>query len=467
MNLCIDSRKVRQGDTFFCIKGTTQDGHDYIEAAVDNGATTIIYQEELTVPERDGVDYIRVSDTVEALNDACNIFFEYPSKKLKMFGITGTNGKTTTASIISQIFSERELCGYVGTINTHLGNKVIAPSLTTPDPITLNNILSHMYDDGAKAVVLEVSAHGLTQGRVDAIDFDYAIFTNFTHDHLDYYGTMDNYFRAKTLLFKDLKPEAVAILNSDSDTLAALSSCCKCNIVTYGIDSPADYRATDISFRTDSTAFNIEYKGNKYAVDTNLTAKYNVYNFIAAAAAMHEAGMSLEDISARSSNIEQIPGRQQSVNAGQNYDVIVDYAHTPDGYEQVLSFLRQVLDEKKKRLITVCGAPGGRDHTKRAELASISEKYSDKVIITTYDIRDEEPSDIVAQLRAGITDESRCKCFTDRIEAISAAVNSANEGDCVVILGKGVEDFMHIGDRQVPYAGDDKVAYDSILKRNK
>lgn len=465
MMLCTDSRKVQPGDTFFCIKGTTKDGHDYAGIAADKGASTIIYQNKLSGPKRDGVDYIHVDDTLKALNDACNIFFDYPSRKLKIFGITGTNGKTTTANIISQVFSGRELCGYIGTVNTHLGSKVIAPSLTTPDPITLNSILKSMCDDGAKAAVLEVSAHGLSQGRVDAVDFDYAVFTNFTHDHLDYYGTMANYFKAKTLLFRNLKPEARAILNSDSDTLASLKSCCECSVVTYGIDSEADYRATDIDFHTGSTDFNIRYKGNKYAVTTNLTAKYNVYNLISAAAAMHEAGMPLEEIASGFSTIDQIPGRQQEIREGQNYDVIVDYAHTPDGYEQLLSFLRQVLDIKKRKLITVCGAPGGRDHTKRRDLAAISEKYSDNVVITTYDPRDEEPSDIVAQLHEGITDDSRCECFADRTDAISAAISHADEGDCVVILGKGVEDFMHTRDGKVPYAGDDKIARDLILKR--
>ena len=460
MNICTDSRKVEKGDIFFCIKGTVTDGHRFAEMAAKKGASVIVYEDELENPYNEGTVYIKVSDTVKALNEACSSFYGKPSHNMTVFGITGTNGKTTTSNIISQVYSKKELCGYIGTVNLKLGNNTREPGLTTPDTLTMHQILSQMKKDGAKAVALEVSAHGLTQGRVDAIDFDYAIFSNFTHDHLDYYGTMENYFNAKKKLFKMLKKDATAILNKDISVYDELLNSCSCKTVSYGIDTISDYMAENIEYFTDHTEFTLRHHNESIKVSTNLIARYNVYNLLSAAAALHEAGITFKEIASGFRYINQIPGRLEKIDRGQNFNAYVDYAHTPDGYEQLLSFIKNKL-AKESRLITVCGAPGGRDHSKRKDLGKIASKYSDKLIVTIYDPRGENPDEIISQLISGI-EKNNFVAIPERKDAIKEAVSIARKNDFVLVLGKGVENFMHTEHGKVPYEGDNNVLADAI-----
>lgn len=463
MKICIDSRKVEPGDIFYCLEGVVTDGHKFADMAAEKGASVIVYQNDLPTEERDGVAYIRVKDTVAALNEACDSFYGHPSHKLKMFGVTGTNGKSTITNIIAQIYSRKELCGYIGTINMKLGNVVKAPDLTTPDCVTMHTVLKQMWDEGAKAAAIEVSAHGLSRGRVDSVDFDYAIFTNLTQDHLDYYHTMSNYFEAKQLLFKHLKPEGCAILNRDSTTFEALKACTKARVITYGIYEECDYRAEEIVYGEDCSSFVLNHNGEKTAFKTNMTAEYNIYNIVAAIAACFEAGVPMEDIVAGAEFIEQIPGRMERVDEGQKFRVIVDYAHTPDGFEKIFQYGKNITPEGGK-LLGVFGCAGGRDANKRPKMGAMAQKYLDKAFLTSQDIRDEDPEDIANQIRGGFT-ELENVFIRDRKEAIETAIAEAGDEDTILILGKGDEAYLYGTKGREPWMGDNNCAREAVKMR--
>ncbi|MFR7990425.1 MAG: UDP-N-acetylmuramoyl-L-alanyl-D-glutamate--2,6-diaminopimelate ligase [Anaerovoracaceae bacterium] len=460
MGLCIDSRKIKEGDVFFCLKGVETDGHKYAEAAAKNGARIIVHEEDIE-NKIEGVEYIQVKDTLKALNEACDIYFDHVSKKLKMFGVTGTNGKSTTASIIRQIYDTVEPCGMVGTISISFGGENREPDLTTPDAVRLHQELYNMYENGAKAAAIEVSSHGLAMGRVDAIDFDFAIFTNLTYDHLDYHKTMENYFEAKKKLFIQLKPEAVAILNRDDFTYDELKKCTRARRVSYGIHAEdADYRAVDIHFGARHTSFTLRCPEGEFSFETNLAAEYNVYNLLAAVAALHQAGVPMERIQQEAGRIRQVPGRMERIEEGQPFTVIVDYAHTPDGFEKIFQYARKVTP-KEGKLISVFGAAGKRDKQKRKVLGELAEKYCDCIFLTEQDTRNEKAADIAGQISEGI----RKKDFTyveDRYMAIEKAIRHAGSSDCIVILGKGDEPYQYREDGRQPWMGDNNAAREII-----
>lgn len=462
MNICIDSRKVREGDAFFCMEGVETDGHKYIDDAVDRGAKVIVHMQDLRTPKRNGVLYFKVDDTVRELNEACDAFYGFPSHELEVFGVTGTNGKSTITSIISQIYSSRKLCGYVGTISIRLGAVTKEAELTTPDTVTLHKSLKEMADEGAKAVAIEISSQGLSRGRVQSIDFDYAIFTNLTQDHLDYHRTMEDYFEAKQILFKNLKPGALAILNRDSFTYDKLAECSTCRHISYGIKNRADYMAEDIKYSELSTRFTLVHDGKKYPVVVNLAAEYNVYNLLAAIAAMHEAGMDIEEILEGVKHINQIPGRMERIDAGQEFNVIVDYAHTPDGFEKIFEYAKTITP-LYGRIIGVFGADGGRDHSKRKFFGSIAEKYCDKIYITEADSRTEDTLQIARDIKEGITDLDY-EYIENRYDAIEASIKNARKGDCILILSKGDEVFLTGPNGREEWMGDNVAAEKALIK---
>ena len=459
--LCLDSRNVKKGDVFFCIEGQEADGHDFVDSAIKNGAVAIVHRKELSKKESE-ITYIKVQDVSKSLNIACDLFFGQPSKKMTMFGITGTNGKTSTANIIKDVISKDKPCGYIGTIAISYGDVVKAPDLTTPDPIILHSNLKEMVDHGMKAVALEVSSHGLALGRVETIDFDYAIFTNLTYDHLDFHKTMENYFEAKKRLFKELKPEGVAILNRDDVSFDELLECCRGKRVSYGIDNEADYRAVDIKMNPKGTEFTLIHEGEKYEVVTNLVAKYNVYNLMGAIAALNQSGMPLEDIVKQVASISQIDGRMEKIDEGQDFNVIVDYAHTPDGFEKIFEY-GKAITPKDKRMVVVFGCAGKRDKAKRSVLGSIAGKYCDKVIVTEEDPRNEKVEDIAREICSGIKNTENIY-IPNRYQAIEEAIRGAKSGDCVLILGKGDEPYMYREKGREPWVGDHVAAKEAVHK---
>lgn len=455
--IALDSRKVKKGDMFFCIKGLETDGHKYAEQAVSAGAVAIVHTDDIN--RIDKIDYIKVKDINSELNRICNIFYNEPSRRLTMFGITGTNGKTTTASIISDIFSEYTPCGYMGTIAVRYGDYSRLPSLTTPDSIEVHQVLNEMTEHGMKAAAIEVSSHGLALGRVSTVDFDYAIFTNLTYDHLDFHKTMKNYFDAKKILFRNMKESGVAVLNADDKiSFEELKNCCKCRVVTYGIDNEADYMAKELSLGVDFTKFTLVHDKKEYKIMTNLVAKYNISNLLSGIAAMHQAGMPIEMMIPKFEKISQVDGRMEIVDEGQEFSVLVDYAHTPDGFEKIFQHVENIR-KTGSNVYTVFGCAGKRDHDKRAVLGKIAGKYSDLVIVTEEDPRNESKEEIAEQILEGIQEsQGRYELILDRYEAIKKGILKAKKDDIVLILGKGAEEYMYRGEGREPWMGDVEAA---------
>ena len=449
--LCIDSRKAKKGDLFFCLKGLEADGHRFAESACRAGAAAVVHSDSLK--ECEGVVYIKAEDVNGELNRICDLFYGRPSRKMTVFGVTGTNGKTTTTSIISDVYNRP--CGYMGTIAVRYADVSRIPSLTTPDALEIHENLKEMADHGMEAVAMEVSSHGLSMGRVDSVDFDAAIFTNLTYDHLDYHKTMEHYFEAKKILFQNMKEDGVAVLNADDVSFEGLAQCVSCPYVTYGVNADADYRAEDIRLSPEGSTFVLACHGRRYDVKTNLVALYNVYNLLGAMAAMHQMGMAIEEMLPLLTHISQIDGRMENISEGQDFHVIVDYAHTPDGFEKVFQYAQEIADGKK--IYSVFGCAGKRDKVKRKVLGQIAGKYCEKVFVTEEDPRDERAEEIAAMIMSGLP-EGKALFIPDRYEAIEAAVRTAKTGDCLLILGKGDESYMYYEHGRAPWMGDNEAA---------
>ena len=464
--LCFDSRKVKEGNVYFCLPGIMHDGHEFIKQAVENGAICVVHSKELEKDGMiDGAIYIRVDNVTDAMNQVARIFYSKPSDKMLMYGVTGTNGKSTISNIIRNIRNLREPTGYIGTIAIEYGNIRLQPDLTTPDALFLQEKLSDMVCHGMKACALEVSSHGLAQHRVDGIDFDVAIFTNLTYDHLDYHGTMESYFEAKSLLFSQrVKPDGISILNVDDAKYEDLKKISQARVVTYGIEKECDYRAININILADCTKFDLIYRGKTYPVTTNLVATYNVYNLLAAIAALNETDMDLEVILQACRRLSQIDGRMEQIHLGQPFHVIVDFAHTPDGMEKMLQFGRKIAKEHK--VIAVFGSAGKRDVHKRKVFGELADQYADYIVLTEDDPRDEDPAQIADQIKEGIQDTNHI-FIQNRYEAIRQAIESASEGDVVLLLGKGDEPYIYREEGRAPYAGDNVIAKECIQKFSK
>ena len=488
--LAMDSRKVQPGDAFFCLKGLTTDGHRFAGKAADAGAVAIVHSEPLAEEDRrEGVEYILTGDVGGELNRCCDWFNGQPSRHMTVFGVTGTNGKSTSASIISDIYSAYKPCGYMGTIAVRYGNYSRVPNLTTPDQIEVHADLAEMRDHGMEAVAMEVSSHGLVEGRVDTVDFDCAIFTNISWDHLDYHKTMENYLEAKTQLFRMMKPAGVAVLNADDEgSIETLKKACACRQVTYGtgILSEADYMAVDVKLTHTYSEFTLRHGGKDYPVHTNLVALYNVYNLLGCIAAMHECGMAIEDMIPMLSNIPQVDGRMEIIDEGQDFGVIVDYAHTPDGFEKVFAFADAISGKGSAtdgveagtpvsargpekgggNVYAVFGSAGKRDKAKRPVLGRIAGEHCRHVYVTEEDPRNERPEDIAGEILAGVREAGCQGDYTaDRIAAIYRAVLNARAGDLVLILGKGDETYSYYEHGREPYIGDNKAARWAIRRR--
>ena len=458
--LSFDSRKVVSGNIYFCLPGLTFDGHDFIDSAIKNGAVCIVHSKEI-MNKIPGAVYIRVEDVNAAMNQVARIFYAKPSDKMTMYGVTGTNGKSTISNIIRDILNHEKPCGYIGTIAIEYGNVKLQPDLTTPDCLFLQDKLADMVRCGMKACALEVSSHGLAQHRVDGISFDCAIFTNLTYDHLDFHGTMENYLEAKSLLFKNLvKEDGVSILNKDDDKYEILKDASRAKVISYAINNEADYRAINIKMTSSSTDFDLVYGGEIYKIKTNLVGNFNVYNLLASIAALHETGTDLDTIIKYCKNIRQVEGRMEKVECGQKFNVIVDFAHTPDGMEKMMQFGRNIT-LPGHRLIAVFGSAGKRDVHKRKVFGELADKYCDYIVLTEDDPRDESPKDIAEQIKSGI--ENTPYVFVeDRYEAIRQAITSAQENDTILLLGKGDESFMYRENGRAPWIGDNIAAKECI-----
>ncbi len=453
-----DSRMKMKNGIFFCLKGLVNDGHQYAAQAVRNGAVCVVYSRDLGSYDP-SVFYVRCEDTHEELMKTLQKFYEDPQKKMKFYGVTGTNGKSTISLTVKNLLNHFLKCGYIGTIGVEYGDVKKEMGATTNDLITTYSLLHDMQMAGCDAVSMEVSSHGLDQKRLDGISFDVAVFTNLTHEHLDYHGTMENYFEAKCRLFTGLKDDAVAIINIDDPYGVRLLDRSRGRIVTYALDKKADYQAINLQLGARKSRFLLKTKEGEFPVETNLVARFNISNLLAVIASLHETGYDLKEILPLCRAIPQVDGRIEVLSADQPFNVIIDYAHTPDGFEKIYAYA-EAITQSPNKIISVFGSAGLRDTKKRSALGEIADRYSKLIILTEEDPRTEDALEICRQIAAGI--KGNYTIITDRYAAIQQAIEIANKGDTILILGKGDEQFMDRDTRSDEWMGDNNCALEIL-----
>ncbi|MBF0487332.1 MAG: UDP-N-acetylmuramoyl-L-alanyl-D-glutamate--2,6-diaminopimelate ligase [Nitrospirae bacterium] len=464
-----DSRRIEKGTMFFAVKGQHSDGHAYIEEAIKKGAHSVIYEDEIDVDAFSGKDIllVRVDNVRRALAYVSARYYGDPSKELRLTGVTGTNGKTSTCYLMRSILTAYgKKSGMIGTIQYLVGDTVYSAYHTTPEAPEFQMYLNKMLAEGCEYVVSEISSHALAQYRVDAAEFDVVVFTNLTRDHLDYHKDMDDYFRSKKRLFNELlKPGGVSVINADDEFGRELIKECLSrgtDVMAYGMDARADVRAINIKRFANGLDFGISYGGGQYSIVSNLRGYVNIYNILAAFSASVALGIPYDAIIAGISKLRSVRGRFEPVECGQDFSVIVDYAHTDDA-------LRNLIDSMKKlctgRIITVFGCGGNRDTGKRPIMGRIASTLSDYAIVTSDNPRYEDPGDIIRHIIDGIEGDSYT-VEPDRKNAIKMAVNMAVPGDVVLIAGKGHENYQDIKGVRHPF-DDRELAEKFILKRLK
>ena len=439
----IDSRKIELGHLFIAIKGTQTDGHKYIEKAIELGATAILLEEMPTEPINKCITYIQVKSTEEAVGNVATTFYGNPSHHLKLVGVTGTNGKTTVATLLYNMFRKfGHKVGLLSTVCNYIDDEVIPADHTTPDPIALNVLLAKMVAEGCEYAFMECSSHAIQQRRIGGLKFAGGLFTNLTRDHLDYHKTFDNYRNAKKVFFDDLDKDAFAIINADDKNGMVMVQNCKAQIKTYSTKRMADFRARILECHFEGMYLEIDGK----EVGVQFIGKFNVSNLLAVYGAAIMLGKKSEDILVALSTLKSVNGRLEPITSPEGYTAIVDYAHTPDALENVLMAIHEVLDGKGGHVFTVCGAGGNRDKGKRPLMAIEAVKRSDKVILTSDNPRNEEPQAIIDDMLAGLdtTQKKKVLSISDRKEAIRTACMMAQKGDVILIAGKGHETYQEI-----------------------
>ena len=437
---------------FVALRGEKTDGHEFIGQAIEKGATVIVAERE---EKQARATCVVVENTRTALADLGAGFYGFPVRKLKLAGVTGTNGKTTTTFLIKHICEKAGLrCGLIGTVRYEIGERVLPATRTTPESLDLQELFAQILNAGCKAAAMEVSSHALAQERTRGLEWDAAVFTNLTQDHLDFHGTMENYFEAKAKLFTQLaeqsrKREPVAIVNIDDrygeQLLSRMDK--KISVVTYGMGARADFRASNYRMEMGGTSYQLDAKGKSYLVRVPLIGRFNVANSLAALAAAHALGVGLREAVLSLGKSPQVPGRLEALDARRQFQVFVDYAHTPDALLNVLKTLREL---SPRRLIVVFGCGGDRDRQKRPLMAAVVDQNADYAIITSDNPRKEDPDAIIAEVETGFRSKNYEK-VTDRTAAITRAVELAQPRDVVLIAGKGHENYQEFGDHTIPF----------------
>ena len=438
----IDSRKIENGHLFIAMKGTQVDGHKFISKAIELGAVAILLEDMPEVLD-DKVTYIQVASTEEDAGKVATMFYGDPSHKLKLVGVTGTNGKTTIATLLYRMFREFGYkVGLLSTVCNYINDEEYPASHTTPDPIELNCLLAKMVDEGCEYAFMECSSHAIHQHRIGGLDFVGGIFTNLTRDHLDYHKTFENYRNAKKMFFDGLSKNAFAITNADDKNGMIMVQNTKATVKTYSIKRMADFRAKILECHFEGMYLEIDGK----EVGVQFIGKFNVSNLLAVYGAAIMVGKKPEEILIAMSTLKSVNGRLEPIQSPEGFTAVVDYAHTPDALENVLNAIHDVLDGKGGHVITVCGAGGHRDKGKRPLMAQEAVKQSDTVILTSDNPRDEEPQAIIDDMLAGLDTTQRKKVLTivDRKEAIRTAAMMAKKGDVILVAGKGHENYQEI-----------------------
>lgn len=468
--LTSDSRQVRPGYLFVAIRGAQVDAHRYIHDAVARGAVAVVAEGPAQVPP--GLILVQVANSRWALSALAAAYYGYPARKLQLVGVTGTNGKTTVSFLVKQLAHRLGLAaGVIGTAGSLVNNQLVEEKTgyTTPEPQTLHRLLAQMVEMGTRVVSMEVSSHALEQQRVAHCSFDVAAFTNLTHEHLDYHKDMESYYRAKRTLFAQLAPGSVAVINVDDPYGRRLAGELPpgVRLITYGLgDGPADLTAQGIRFTVDQgSQFRLVAGDRELMVKApGLFGTYNVMNALAAVGCGLGLGLPLEGLAAGLATVQPAPGRFQRVDLGQDFTVVVDYAHTPDGFEQLLSSVRQV-QPPESRLIVVFGSAGHRDQSKRPEMGRVAGHYGDILVLTEEDPRSEDARSIMDQLASGVENpDCAVHKIEDRVEAIEAAVRMAAPGDVVLILGKGNETELEVR-HPTTWTGDVPAAEAALRRR--
>lgn len=471
-NIMTDSRKPLINSIFFCIIGLTVDGHDFIDNAISNGAIAIVHSKKISrdiLKRNKDITFIKVDNTLKCLNEFADYFYNYPSHNIKVYGVTGTNGKTSISFITNYLLNELGTkSGYIGTLGYEYDDVLHDTYFTTPNVNDLHRIISEIKDAGCKSVAIEFSSQGLDLHRSDSVDVDVACFTNLTHEHLDYHKDYESYFNAKARLFENLKEDAVACINVDDEYGKKMIKKCKCKVVTFGIDNDADYKANNLVLYDNHSEFDLVFGGKTFLINTNLVAKFNISNLLAIIASLIETGYKIGDIIPLLKDIKTVPGRCMHINEGQDFNVIVDYAHTPDGFNKILDYAKASISNNGKLLI-VFGSRGSGDVDKRFAFGKITDERCDEIFITTEDNHYEDIDSILNDIESTIKNHKPHR-IASRKQAIIEAVNLCKSGDVLLILGKGEENYFKTGDDIEPYDGDGNVARQALkalISRNK
>jgi UDP-N-acetylmuramoyl-L-alanyl-D-glutamate--2,6-diaminopimelate ligase len=451
-SIAYDSRRVQRNGMFVALRGEKSDGHNFIAQAIEKGASLIVSEREGSHPR---ATFFVVEDTRAALADLSAVFYRYPARKLKLAAVTGTNGKTTTSFLIKHICDTGGLrCGLIGTVRYEIGERVLPAIRTTPESLDLEELLAQIRDAGCRVAAMEVSSHALAQDRTRGLEWNVAVFTNLTQDHLDFHGTMASYFDAKAKLFTQLgsqqkKQKPVAIVNIDDQYGERILE--KINksvaVITYGRGARADFRASNPRVDFSGTSYQLDARSKSYLVRVPLIGRFNVSNSVAALAAASALGISLRDAVLNIGKSPQIPGRLELVPAKRQFQVFVDYAHTPDALQNVLRTLREL---EPHRLIAVFGCGGDRDREKRPMMGDIVDQYADYAIITSDNPRTEDPNAIITEIEKGFR-SNRYEKFVDRAKAIGRAVALAQPRDIVLSASKGHENYQELADYTIPF----------------
>lgn len=454
-NITSNSKKVAPGDLFIAKSGGKYKGSDFIKEVIERGAVAILTSEEsleVSMPQI----ICKNPAKIEAL--LADRFYKSPSKKLKMIGITGTNGKTTTSFLIKQLLGDYQ-CGLIGTIEYDLGNEKIDASLTTPDVVTNHQMLAQMVKNNLSFAVMEATSIALTQNRLDEIDFDLALFTNFTQDHLDYHGDMTAYLNAKSLLFQKLGKDKKAIINIDDKVSPKLVKNSKALVKTYGTSKKAGYRAVNIELDSAKSSFILQFNDENYPVEVPLTGMYNIYNTLLAISCVIELGLEIPLVLERVKKLKAPKGRLEPIENTLGAEIFVDFAHTQDALENVLTSLNKV---KRARLITLFGCGGDRDPHKRPLMGKTVSSLSDITIITSDNPRSEEPQQICKEIYAGCDPLKEIYIESDRKKAIALAIQFLQEGDILLIAGRGHEKYQMTSKGSIPF--EDSIVTKNILE---
>ncbi|MFH1360075.1 MAG: UDP-N-acetylmuramoyl-L-alanyl-D-glutamate--2,6-diaminopimelate ligase [Candidatus Omnitrophota bacterium] len=455
-----DSRDVRKNSLFIALKGPQSHGENFIDDAIRKGAIAVVVSRQSHLQVDPQKFYLlKVEDPRQLMIVVAKRFFDDPSKKIKCIGITGTNGKTTITYLLETILTAAaKKCAVIGTVNVHIGSQIIPSKNTTPGLIDNLRFLSEMVEKHIPYCVMEVSSHGLDQGRAEAIDFDSAIFTNLTQDHLDYHQTMENYFEAKAKLFQGLSPEATAVINADDPYGKRLMNLTKAKVMTYGFDPSCDVKVRDLDLNAANSTMTVVTPQGPIAIKTELIGRYNAYNILAACAQSAAYGIDSKIIAKGIKALKGVPGRLERIHCGQDYHIFVDYAHTEDALKNVLLNLKNV---SRGKIILVFGCGGERDQTKRAKMGRVACQLADFSILTNDNPRGEDPQFIMNQIKEGFPKPNYTVIF-DREEAIAKALSQAKADDIVLVAGKGHEDYQIFKDKKIHF--DDREVITHYLK---